>query len=165
MLNAAELRATLSYEPETGIFRWRKTLSNRRREGQIAGCICKRDGYNLIGVQGRVYKANRLAWLYMTGEWPAGLVDHANGNCSDDRWENLRLATASQNVFNSGVFAHNTSGYRGVYFSKQAKKWHARITYQRKTIHLGFYDNLEDAGAAFANAAKKYFGEFARDAA
>lgn len=89
-------------------------------------------------------------------------VDHVNLNKLDNRRVNLRLCKMSQNIANSGKRKNNTSGYKGVSWSKQNKKWYACIKVNRKTIDLGRYDNILDAVEAHDVAAKKYFGEFAR---
>ena len=89
---------------------------------------------------------------------PGFLPDHINRNRLDNRKENLRIATITENVINRGVYKNNTSGVRGVYFNKRRNKWVARITYNKKVISLGYFDNLEEAKNARLNAEKEYFG-------
>lgn len=89
-------------------------------------------------------------------------VDHKDGDGLDNRKENLRLCTKNQNHYNSCVRSDNTSGYKGVYYHKGAKKWMAYITKDQKRIHLGLHKNKEDAAVAYNKAAEEYFGEFAR---
>ena len=86
------------------------------------------------------------------------LIDHKNGNVLDNRKENLRKATKSQNAINSGLIASNTSGYRGVTFN--GKHWRARITANGKTYHIGNYSTKEQASEAYKRKAKQLFGEF-----
>jgi len=159
-LTAEFLREILDYNPSTGEFRWKRNLSNRRSQGQVAGCICSRSGYNLIGIRGRIYKANRLAWLYMHGAWPEQFIDHINGVTSDDRLSNLRQATHQQNLCNRKKQANNTSGYKGVH--RHQGRWRARIAVKGRHISLGVYSNPEDAHRAYAQAAERYHGDFAR---
>lgn len=151
-LNAADVRALLSYDPNTGIFTWRET-------GSPAGCT-RPDGYVCIGVAGRLYLAHRLAWLWMTGEWPALSVDHINRVKGDDRWVNLRLATAAQNVANSGARRSSGSGIKGVSWCRCTGKWRATITIDGKQRSLGRHELLEDSAAAYQAAAREVHGEF-----
>jgi hypothetical protein len=91
MLTASKLRRLLSYNKTTGLFRWRVRTSNRIRVGSVAGCE-RRDGFRKIAIEGKSYLANRLAVLHTTGRMPANNVTRRNGNRSDDRWRNLRVA-------------------------------------------------------------------------
>lgn len=159
-LTAESLRAVLDYDGETGVFVWKGTLSNRRAAGDQAGCVCKRSGYRLIGINGTVYKACRLAWLYIHGDWPERFIDHINGRTDDDRIANLRLATHQQNLCNRGKQRNNTSGFKGVH--RHHDRWRARIAVNGRHVSLGVYVNPEDAHRAYAEAAARYHGEFAR---
>ena len=90
-------------------------------------------------------------------------VDHINGNGLDNRKENLRLCNNAQNAFNASKQCNNKSGYKGVCsWSKGVKKWRAQIQFNSKVIHIGSFQNKEDAARAYDEAARKYFGEFAR---
>lgn len=162
MLTADELRRVLKYDPEAGTFTWLQHTSNRTAPGRAAGHVCKRYGYRLIGVGGVLYKANRLAWLYMTGEWPSNIVDHKNGVRDDDAWNNLRLATHGQNLANAKKPAHNSSGFKGVHYHPQSGKWRARIAVNRRHKSLGLHSTPEAAHAAYCAAATEIHGEFAR---
>lgn len=150
----------LHYCPETGAFTWKVTASNRRKAGERAGCLCKDTGYNIIGLNGRVQKASRLAWLYVYGEWPVDMIDHINGIRNDDRIENLRCATHAQNLRNRGKQRNNSSGFKGVYRHKNA--WRARINVDGRTVSLGLFPNPEEAHQAYAQASVRYHGDFAR---
>jgi hypothetical protein len=118
----------------------------------------------VIRVNNVLHYAHRLAYLYMLGEWPTDDIDHANGISSDNRWANLRPATRSQNLANKGKSPFNTSGFKGVSFCKTTDRWRAQIEVRGTPVHIGRYDTPEEAHAAYIEAAREYFGEFARAA-
>jgi hypothetical protein len=159
-LTAERLREVLSYYPETGIFAWRVN-TNRVRVAQVAGNLNPR-GYRRIKINGRDYKAHRLAWLYMTGEWPPTEIDHINCDRDDNRWANLRTATRGQNARNARRPAHNSSGLKGASWHAGDKKWRAQIRVDGRTKHLGQFDNPIDAHKAYVAAAEEHSGKFAR---
>lgn len=154
------LRELLDYDPETGIFTRRITRGNGAA-GQPAGADCGR-GYLKIAIDGRDYRAHRLAWFYHYGEWPPGEVDHKNTIKADNRIANLRLATPVENCRNRPLRSDNTSGYRGVSYSKAKSKWTAYIYIDGKKRQLGVHEAPEAAAAAYNAAATKHFGDFAR---
>jgi hypothetical protein len=159
---AERLREILSYNAETGQFTWLKN-GGPRRIGDVAGCVDKR-GYVSISVDKAVIWGHQLAYLYQTGEWWTGHIDHIDGEPSNNRWANLRPATASQNQANAKRSKNNKSGFKGVSLFKRTGRWHAQITVNRRNIHLGYFDTAEAAHAAYCAAASKHFGEFARAA-
>jgi len=108
-----------------------------------------------------MYKAHRLAWLYVHGEWPPEQLDHINGQRDDNRVENLRSATRAENAGNSKRRADNTSGFKGVYWNAQRSKWQAKIRRGQLEKHLGLFVCKEDAAEAYRRAAADVFGEFA----
>ena len=155
------LKEWLTYDPLTGDFRWAKSRVNGKvKIGRKAGCLHP-DGYVKIRLLNKICKCSRLAILYMTGELPE-VVDHQNLNRADDRWENLRVATRSQNQHNRSIQINNKSGFKGVFWNKQARKFQAKIGFDGKQKHLGFFIRPEDAHQAYARAAKTFHGEFAR---
>lgn len=162
-LTVERLREVLVYDPITGLWRWLKMLSWRRAVGSSAG-ECKKSGYVLIGIDGHRYRAHRLAWLYMTGAWPSGELDHKDTNPSNNRWNNIREATRVQNTHNTSLSKSNTSGFKGAYWHKKSGKWMAHIKYNCKTIYLGLFDTREEAHAAYVAKAIEFLGEFARAA-
>lgn len=89
-------------------------------------------------------------------------VDHINGDTLDNRRENLRLCTRSQNLMNRGMPSSNTSGYKGVSRSKDCKKWRAQVKFEGATIYLGMFDTAKDAAVAYNETALKYHGSFAK---
>ena len=155
-LAAERLRELLEYFPETGIFRWRVSRQ-RVRVGSIAGCL-NGDGYLTIMVDGKKHRAHRLAWLYVHGTWPKDQIDHINRDRADNRIENLREATPTENNRNQNKRYDNTSGHVGVSWSKAAQKWVAQIRHLGKKIHLGFFTEKEDAIAARAAAEIELWG-------
>jgi hypothetical protein len=154
------LRKILHYDPITGNFTWLANKSNRNA-GKIAGSVTD-NGYRLIKINGRNYLGHRLAWLYMTGEWPKEMVDHKDRIKFNNVWTNLREATRSQNQANAGLPSTNCSGIKGVHWDKKDKKWRAQIGVKGKKINLGGFDTPEPAHAAYVFAANEYFGDFAK---
>ena len=149
-LTAARVRELLSYEPETGVFRWVAHRCNLV-EQQVAGHVTKY-GYRLIGVDLKTNMAHRLAWLYVSGSWPDDEVDHINGDRDDNRIANLREASRSENQQNLARRANNTSGFPGVCWSNQASKWQAGIKVHGRLIGLGQFASAAAAGAAYLAA-------------
>lgn len=125
---------------------------------EIAGFLDEK-GYVIIKIDNIKYRAHRLAWLWMTGEWPEDQIDHENLNKQDNKWDNLREASNSQNKFNTPVYQNNKLGVKGVHFCNG--KYKVQIQVNKKKIYLGRYLTLEDAKAAYDIAAIKYQHEFA----
>lgn len=165
-MNAERLRQLLHYDPASGIFRWIKCAGRYGRipAGSIAGSPNK-EGYRYITLDGVAYRACRLAFLYVTGELPRGQIDHRNRDVSDDRFDNLRDCTQSQNKSNSGFYRSNTSGHPGVRYdaSKSRARYRAFITKNGKLHHIGWFLTLDEAIAARRDAAQKLHGEFAAE--
>ena len=160
-LTAERLRHLLDYSPASGVFTWRISPSPRVKPGDTAGTLNER-GYLRIKIAGKHIPAHRLAFLWMTGEEPTDQVDHINGIRSDNRWENLRLATASQNQWNKGPQRNNTSGYRGVSYDNARRKWVAQIKVNGRKRKLGRFPTARKASAAYEAEAKRIHGEFYR---
>jgi hypothetical protein len=146
-IDVCVLRELLSYEPETGIFRWKRITSRRVKIGDIAGGEYVAKGYKSISVLGHRVRAHRLAWLYVHGSWPLHDVDHINGKRDDNRLSNLRDVTRSVNLYNQ-------RNVRGTHKRKDLKKnpWIAHISVKNKIVHLGYFPTEEDAHAAYQNA-------------
>lgn len=161
----ARLKELFEYGPETGRFIRRVAVCNRK-VGEIAGCVRKAGGYLFISVDDVIYRAHQLAWLYVTGKWPQKFIDHKNADKADNRFANLRLATKSQNQANVGLLKTNSSGLKGVSpyraGERYGKPWQASICKDGKSFHLGHFSTKDDAAAAYAVAADRIFGEFAR---
>lgn len=150
------LKQLLSYDPETGVFIRIAAPSPRalRFVGTVAGRVQPR-GYREIYIEGRLYLAQRLAVLYMTGVMPLGEVDHINHDVSDNRWANLRDVTASVNQQNQvRAKRTNQTGLLGVsgYASGGYVRWRARLSVDGRERSLGYYRTPEEAHAAYVSA-------------
>lgn len=156
MLTADRLKQILHYEPSTGAFTWlsRRSYSKNAERGSRAGSLAH--GYVIISIDNKKYKAHRLAWLYMTGEFPSSILDHIDRNRSNNAWQNLREATRGGNAVNTDKRRNNPLGLVGV--TKHGDRFRARISAGRK--HLGVFDTAEQASGAYAAHAKTKFGEF-----
>jgi hypothetical protein len=159
LLTLEDLKATFHYDPDTGKFT-RLTSVGGAHIGDEPGYIHEH-GYRIISVRGVKYRAHRLAWFYMTGEWPKEDVDHRNTIPDDNRWENLREATDHQNLQNVGMPKHNTSGLKGANWHKEKQKWRATIQSNGKWRFLGYFKTAEEAHSAYCKAAQELNGEFA----
>lgn len=167
-ISAEYIRSILHYSPNTGFFVWKERFDvlanvNRRLAGNRAGTIVK-SGHIAIKIKKRHYWAHRLAWLYMTGEWPKEQIDHKNLNSTDNSWENPREATHDQNNQNKKIPINCRSGVKGVRFvmMRNLPRYKVRISLRGKDIHLGYYKTIEEATAVRERASKKYYGEFSR---
>jgi hypothetical protein len=160
VISQERLKEILSYDPETGLFTWIKVRSRTVKNGSIAGCI-GHDGYIDIKIDGKTYRAHRLAWFYMHGTWPDDKLDHKNGIRNDNRFENLREASHWQNSCNQKMRRNNTSGVKGVHWVKLENVWRAKITVKGKTHIVGNFENFDDAKQAIFEAREKMHGEFA----
>lgn len=165
LLTHARLLEVFSYCPNSGVFT-RKMRRGAMAAGTESGSIQQtgHDGYErvVVGVDGHHYKAHQLAWFYVHGVWPPTDIDHKDTNPLNNRIDNLRLATDSQNLGNSKKPCTNTSGRKGVFWHKGARKWQAGIKVDGTHIYLGLFDDLEVAHAAYLAKAIEMRGEFAR---
>lgn len=161
-ITAEYVRSRLHYDPDTGVFTWKPkpvrfeysridNAWNSREVGTVAGGPSKH-GALAISIDNVHYASHRLAWLYMTGEWPPQGIDHKNGIPSDNRWENLRPAGQSENAQNTAIRSDNTSGHTGVSWSNQAGKWYAYINVRGKMRGLGYHVDKQDAINAYLKA-------------
>lgn len=144
-LTAAEAREALHYDPETGVFT-RLISKARGKAGRVAGSLS--NGYVRVPLDRKVYKAHRLAWLYMTGEWPAGIIDHVDRNRSNNRWSNLREVTAAGNAQNASLRKDNKSGVKGVSWCNTNKKWMAQLKVNNRNKFLGHFHTVQEAAEA-----------------
>lgn len=161
MITQAELQQILHYDPLTGLFTWIKKIARCINVGSVAGSL-KPNGYIEIMINRTSYGAHRLAWLYVHGSFPPEFIDHANNIRNDNSLANLRKATRAQNAINSKISSKNTSGYKGVSWNKNGKKWQATIRINKKKIYLGSFDTAKKASKVYNAAAIKNHKEFVR---
>lgn len=146
MLTQTELKHILKYDYQTGLFYWKNPTSRKIRTGSVAGSIKKDEKNRVVICIGRkMYKAHRLAYLYMTGSFPPIDVDHIDHDTGNNKWENLRPTTRGENQRNLSIKKNNSSGVTGVHFSLNANKWVAFITNDYRRLHLGSFDTFEEA--------------------
>ncbi|MBS0285612.1 MAG: HNH endonuclease [Proteobacteria bacterium] len=144
-------------DPETGIMKWKIGRPGPTRGvGSVAGVQMK-SGYWRICLDGHRYRRHNLVWFYVHGKWPKQILDHRDRNPGNDAIGNLREANMAQNQYNNG--RKGKSGLKGV--GLRGSRWCARITVDKKTMHLGLFDTKELAHQAYKSAAKKFFGDFA----
>lgn len=153
MITQQELKQLIHYDPETGDFTW-KVNRGKAAPGKLAGHICFKNTkqYRIIGVNGRIDRAHRLAWLYMTGSWPTDEIDHINGDGTDNRWVNLRQVDRQENCRNMRIHNHNTSGVAGVSWRHQRSSWRAYIMIDNKQKNLGHFTDFFEAVCARKSA-------------
>lgn len=154
-LTQGRLQELLIYDPETGIFRWKHRPQSRpswnaRFAGKIAGTL-NLIGYVQIGIDLKLYFGHRLAWLYVHEAWPSLGIDHIDGDGSNNKIANLRVATKSENQQNRPRISKNSSGTLGVSWDKPRKKWAVSAFLDGKQHHLGRFTSKEEANAASHN--------------
>jgi hypothetical protein len=149
-LTAARLRELLHYDETTGLFTWLVSRSIAVKAGAIAGKPPKDAGYCYVFVDGYLYAAHRLAWLYMTGQWPVGLIDHKDGIRCNNAFSNLRDVTHRQNSENKRkARVDSKTGLMGVTYHAKNRKFQARIQTEGRSRSLGYYPTAEEAHAAY----------------
>lgn len=156
---AERLRAWLDYNPETGEF-----TTKPRKIGTVnyfGKTRAPAETIHLKGPEGvwRQQYSHVLAYLWMTGEWPADEVDHENTDATDNRWANLRPATHKENNRNKDFAKRNSSGLLGAHYHKASGLW--RATLRHTTI--GYFKTAQEAHEAYKKAAIEMYGEFAHN--
>lgn len=152
-LTAERLRELLHYDPETGVFVWRMSNSNRVPVGSVAGSWVLK-GYRHIQVDGKAYKGHRLAWLHVNGVWPKDQIDHIDGDRGNNAIRNLRQASQEENAQNRRLNRNSSVGLMGVTYHQTRGTWQAQIQAAGLHRNLGYFDTPEAAHAAYL-AAKK----------
>lgn len=149
-LSLNSIESVLEYSPKTGVFMWRPQEAGHKR---------KDNGYVSITVHGVEVKAHQLAWFMTYGKWPNGLIDHINGDTSDNMIENLRDATHKINAQNQReAQVHNRSKLLGVAWHKRSKKWQAGIRHEGRYRYLGLFESEQEAHGAYL-VAKRFLHE------
>ncbi len=159
-LTPDRLRKLLDYDTATGRFVWRVTRQCRR-VGDCAGCV-ENNGYMRIRVDGQRHMAHRLAFMHVYGRCPSGQIDHIDGDRTNNRIDNLREASPSENIANTGRLRTNTSGLKGAFFKRETARWFAKIVKNGRSRHLGYFATAEEAHAAYVAEAQRLHGSFAR---
>lgn len=154
-LSHEELTRQLYYDPVQGTFIW-KISKRKTKKGQIAGRKHPK-GYIQITINDHTYMAHRLAWLYVYKSWPTKQIDHINENKKNNRINNLRDISQTNNQFNqSNPQKNNTSGYRGVSLHKLSGLYRVQVMCKRKQYHIGYFKNIEEAYKAYLEARSIY---------
>jgi len=155
-MSQEEIRATFDYKD--GHLYWKATKSRKKLNGKRAGWTKPDTGYICVSVNRITTREHRLIWTLFNGLIPKDMfIDHLDRNRTNNRIENLRLVTQSENLRNAKTFRTNTTGVKGVYYDKGMKKYCARIyTAPYKCLVLGYSADLEEAKAMRLEAERKY---------
>jgi len=156
-LSYVDLTNALDYQPETGVFTWKKSKSGIRSD-KIAGCLTSA-GYIFIGINRQRFLAHRLAWFYVYGEMPSGVIDHINRIKTDNRICNLRDVTQVENGQNNKLSCNNSTGANGVRRRSdgRARPWNARVMHKGQEISIGHFKTFEEACEARKNWDKNFW--------
>lgn len=157
-LTREELQRLLEYDQQSGNF-IRRINRHKHKAGEVAGCLHP-FGYVHIRIGSQAYKAHRLAWFYVHGNWPDGEIDHIDRNKANNSLANLRVVTRKGNVENTGPTKRSKSGIKGVSWKAQCQRWQAQITHNRKKIYLGVFKDIQEAQLAYETAAKQFFKSY-----
>lgn len=162
-LNLAKdwLETIISYDPESGVFTWKIDKGNRAKAGSRAGATAN-NGYCRIKIDGHLYQAHRLAWIFINNTAPPKEIDHINGDKLDNRAVNLRSATRGGNCQNTRIRKDNLSGARGVSWNSRTGKWRARCSVEKREHLIGSFNTKDEAARAYEAFARDAFGEFYR---
>lgn len=164
LITQSELMDVISYNPDTGEFRWIKPNKyHSELTGMLAGNLraaMSNKFYRTIAINGRTYIASRLAFLYMKGRWPDEYMDHINGESTDDRWSNLREASPMENSQNRKRKLKKSPLPMGVR-AREGGKYQARIQINKKPVSVGVFNTPEEASNAYIEKRMELFGEFA----
>jgi len=158
MLTQDHVRELFDYDPATGDLIWRIRRRGRfARPGVVAGTVGR---YIRVAIDCKYYPAHCIVWLWYYGTYPSE-IDHRNRNKHDNRIENLRPCSRSQNTGNVGLRSINITGFKGIWFAKHANRWRAAIKVHGVSKHLGYFDTPEAAALAYDKAASVHYGDFA----
>lgn len=154
----SRLLEVLRYEPESGNWFW--VNPDRTHRGAGPKLSLTKKGYQIVKIDGKAYFSHRLAWMYITGAEPSLEIDHKNQVKNDNRFCNLREATRSQNQANISTYRTSTTGFKGVTWHKEGRKFQSAIKVGGKCIYLGLFAKAEEAHEAYKSASQKFFGDF-----
>lgn len=147
------------FDYKDGNLYWKKR-KGKKLAGDIAGT--KSHHYWQVCINYKIYRNHRLIWIYHNGTNP-NYIDHINGETFDNRIENLRDCNLNQNLFNKKKNKNNSSGIKGISWSKQKNRWRARILFERKEIHIGYFSDIKKAEFELKKARKQIHGLFANN--
>jgi len=156
-LTQERLKELLHYDPETGEFTWQVDRGLNVKAGDAAG-YTGAAGYRVIGVLGKNRRAHRVAFLYMTGDWPDYQVDHKDGDRLNNRWANLRACTSAQNMQNfsgQGMGKASATALLGAFYCPmtiKSRPYMSAISVGKVKHYLGYFSSAEDAHKAYLAA-------------
>jgi|688.fasta_scaffold917170_2 hypothetical protein len=159
MITQEYLNSILNYDEFTGELTWKVRKGTRALIGSVAGTL-DNTGYIHITIDKKVYQYHRIIWMYVYGKFPSEFLDHINNDKTDNRLQNLREATRAQNALNRGKQSNNATGYIGVYWHTQSKKYRAKCTYNGVRHHLGSFNTAEEASEVYNTFTKSLYKEF-----
>ena len=149
------------YSYSSGNLIRKKSTSANARKGNIAGYF-NLAGYRKTSIDGFQYYNHRLVWLLVNGRWPTKQIDHINGNKGDNRIENLREASLSENSQNRSKQSNCSSGEKCIWWKLDRQRYRVRVGVSGKYHHIGYFKNIQDAVTARDKAIKKLHGKFAK---
>jgi HNH endonuclease len=155
------LRECFSYNPKTGVLRWKIAPANSVTIGDLAGCPFGPRGYLSVRIKNKSYLVHRIVWAIYYGAWPQGNIDHKNRNAIDNRIVNLRLATPKLNGVNS-IAKNGNRLPKGCYRLKGRRRWYSKIKIDGKIKNLGTFATAREAAAAFEREHRAAYGDFSR---
>lgn len=162
MSNELKDRVRHLFSYKDGFLYWNMDRGIKTKKGSLAGYFNKSIGRRNIMIDKKMYRYHRIIYLHHHG-WMSKYVDHIDGDKLNNKIENLRSCTSSQNNYNRIIQKNNKSGAKGVHWSTHHNKWYARISVNKKPVYLGTYDNLDDAASAVHEGRKIHHKEFANN--
>lgn len=164
MVTKEELHELFEYRADGNLVRKKSGMGPANKKGQVVGFkpkkVTRNNRYVTTKIQGEHWCVHKLIYLYHYGVLPDN-VDHINGDSLDNRIENLRPASTSENRMNCGKYSNNTSGTKNVSWHKAANKWLVSLQVDNKTIRVGYFDDIELAELVAVEARTKYHGNYA----